>query len=679
MTTQTPAIQPSRVFAFSLSFFWNRHLRGMLAAHGLRPRFGLPGPGDKVLVWGRKPVARRGQAIARARGAQVVTLEDGFLRSIRTGREGDPAHGMVVDRRGIYFDTSQDSDLRHLMDAVAEAGPVPEAAPLLAQWRDSGLSKYNAHTDVGSDLPDDYVLVVDQTFGDASVAGAGAHAGTFQLMLDAARRENPGATILIKAHPETTAGKRGGYFDAGDAGDGVRRWTAPTAPKLLFSRARAIYCVSSGLGFEAILHGHRPVVFGDAFYAGRGLTYDRHPRTVALSPLTVEGLFDATMLRYSRWYDPILGRATDPGTVIDQLSDLRRSAERTRPVTVMVAMRLWKRGFLRRMFPGVDRFDDDPVRAAGRAAAKAGQVIVWAGKEDAALRDACADARVALWRMEDGFIRSSGLGADLIAPSSLALDDLGIYYDAARPSRLETLIGQSPELSAAQIARAKRLREAVTAAGVSKYNLAPAPAEIGAVPGQEIILVPGQVEDDQSILKGADKVRTNADLMAAARATFPDAWLIFKSHPDVVAGLRAGGEPPAMEGGQILRQGDMAGLLGRVDRVVTMTSLTGFEALLRGVPVTTFGAPFYAGWGLTDDRGEVPDRRGVQVALDGLVHAALIGYPLYWDPVSGMPCRAETLVERLAAGASLGRRGPVIRLLAKAQGMLASWAHLWRR
>lgn len=666
------------MFAFSLTFFTNRRLRAMLAAHGLRPRLGLPGQGDTVLVWGRRPVARRGMAIAKWRGARVLTLEDAFLRSVRTGREGDPSHGLVMDGRGIYFDTAGDSDLQMAMDAVAAERPAPQAAGLLARWRDSGLSKYNAHSDPGEGLPGDYVLVIDQTFGDASVAGAGAHAGTFQMMLEAALAEHPEATILIKAHPETTSGKRGGYFDAGDAGGRIQRWTAPTGPKDLMGRARAIYCVSSGLGFEAILHGHRPVVFGDAFYAGRGLTDDRHARTRPRAPLTAEGLFDAALLRYARWHDPVLGRPTDLSTVIDQLSDQRRAFALCHRPSVLVGMRLWKRGFLRRMFPRLLGFEDDPNAAAARAEKADGQVVVWSGKESAALREACAERGVPLLRLEDGFIRSAGLGAELVAPSSLALDDLGIYYDATRESRLERLIAASAALSEAQIARAAALRRAVVSAGVSKYNLRAEHIEIGAAPGQEVILVPGQVEDDQSILKGTGEVRTNAALLQATRAAFPDAWLLYKVHPDVAVGLRDGGAVSHVDGGQVVTAADIGALLSRVDRVATMTSLTGFEALLRGVPVTTFGVPFYAGWGLTDDRGAVPDRRGVAVPLDGLVHAALIGYALYWDPVTGLPCRAETLVARLAEGHAASRRGPAMRLLAKAQGLLASRAYWWR-
>ena len=114
-----------------------------------------------------------------------------------------------------------------------------------------------------------------------------------------------------------------------------------------------------------------------------------------------------------------------------------------------------------------------------------------------------------------------------------------------------------------------------------------------------------------------------------------------------------------------------------MDEVWTITSTLGFEALLRGVPVVTLGAPFYAGWGLTRDLGRVPLRRRARPDLNALVHACLIAYPRYRDPVSGLPCPAEIAVARLAEGR--GRQGPGLRWLAKAQGALAGHSWIWRR
>ena len=77
-----------------------------------------------------------------------------------------------------------------------------------------------------------------------------------------------------------------------------------------------------------------------------------------------------------------------------------------------------------------------------------------------------------------------------------------------------------------------------------------------------------------------------------------------------------------------------------------MTSLAGFEALLRGKPVWTYGRPFYAGWGLTHDALDFP-RRDRRLDLDQLIAGALIAYPIYVHPRSGLPCRIEDVVTYL--------------------------------
>ena len=190
--------------------------------------------------------------------------------------------------------------------------------------------------------------------------------------------------------------------------------------------------------------------------------------------------------------------------------------------------------------------------------------------------------------------------------------------------------------------------------------------------------MPGQVEDDASIRTGAGDIASNLALLQAAREANPDAVILYKPHPDVEAGLRKG----AVEGAEafadmILPDADPAALLAKVDEVWTMTSLLGFEALIRGKSVTVTGTPFYAGWGLTRDLGRVPARRQARPTIIGLAHAALIDYPRYFDPVTRQACAVETAVRRLAE-AQVNRGGPSLRLLAKAQGLAAGVSWLWR-
>ncbi|WP_374641939.1 capsular polysaccharide biosynthesis protein [Tabrizicola sp.] len=626
-----------------------------LAGHELR--LGLPRKGDGLLVWGRSPTAWRGERLATATGLPLIRVEDAFLRSIHPGRAGgDAPLGLLVDPLGVHFDSSTPSALEAALAAELQDSNILDRARLaMARIQHLHLSKYN-NFDLDLSAPDPgYVLVVDQTRGDAAIRHSGASAEDFQAMLAAALREHPESRIVIRTHPETTAGLRPGHFDR--AGGRVALLTAPVAPQRLLAGAAAVYAVSSQLGFEAILQGHRPRVFGQPFYAGWGLSRDERPLPRRTRRLSVEELFAGAMIRVPLWYDPCRDRLCEVETVIDQLEAEVRTFREDRRGHVAAGMRLWKRPHLRGFF-GPLRFRADPA-AADRLAAETGRgLLLWAGKEPEGFRP-----RAPCLRVEDGFLRSRGLGAELVPPLSLVTDDRGIYFDPSRPSRLDALL--ATPMPPGGEARARALISVLRQRGLSKYNLAAPP--LPELPKGRRILVPGQVEDDASILRGAGAVRTNLALLRAVRAENPGAVVIYKPHPDVVAGLR----PGAMAGPAdlVLERADPAALLAEVDEVWTMTSLLGFEALVRGVPVTCLGTPFYAGRGLTRDLAPVPDWRG-PLSLERLVHGALVEYPRYRDPVSGRACPVEVVLERLATGEGLGA-GPVNRKLAKAQGWLA--------
>ncbi|MGA0540146.1 capsular polysaccharide biosynthesis protein [Neotabrizicola sp. VNH66] len=675
---QAAAEIPRRLCHLNLSFLRDRRLRRILAlaGHDLVP--GLPRPGDGVAVWGQSPTAWRGERVAERRGAPLVRIEDAFLRSLRPGRAGDATLGLMLDADGVHFDPARPSRLEHILatDPLDDAALLARAKEAMARLRHLHLSKYNAHDPALPPPAPGYVLVVDQTAGDASLRASGADQSTFEEMLEAARAAHPRARLLLKTHPETAAGLRAGHYGPQHARNGAELVTAPHSPWHLLEGAVAVYTVSSQLGFEAILAGHRPQVWGQPFYAGWGLTEDRTPLPRRSRRLTKAQLFAAAMILAPVWYDPCRDRLCALEEVIDQLEAETRAFRQDRHGHVAAGMRLWKRGRLQKFFGAEKplRFVDDPAQAAPVAARQGNGLLVWAGK---------APPDLPALRVEDGFLRSRGLGAELVPPLSLVVDDLGIYYDPTRPSRLEQLI-LSPLPPGGQ-ARAERLIDRLRASRLTKYNLGGALPDLP--PGPRL-LVPGQVEDDASILKGCGDLRTNLDLLRTARAANPDAVILYKPHPDVAAGLRTGAIPAAEArhyADLVLDGADMGALLDQVDEVWTLTSGTGFEALIRGKRVTTLGAPFYAGWGLTTDLGPVPARRlrredgSLQPRPDlaHLVHAALIAYPRYWDPVSRRPCPPEVALDRLATG-DIPHPGRLNRLLAKLQGRFASHARLWR-
>ncbi len=653
----------SRLFVYNGGFLTQRRLRRILTLAGYDIRLGLPGPQDLVGIWGNSPTAHRGRAMASRQDSGLLRIEDAFVRSLHPGRAGEPPMGLLLDRRAMHFDPSQPSDLEELL----ASGPLDDTV-LLSRARDAitrlrahHLSKYNAF-DPAAAVPDPgYVLVIDQTRGDASVTASGGDRARFREMLYYAREENPGARILIKTHPETAQGFRQGYFQEQDAEGPVEFFADAVSPWALLDGAVAVYTVSSQLGFEAILAGHRPRLFGQPFYAGWGLTEDEFPITRRQRRLTRAQLVAAALLLYPVWYDPFRDRLCDFETAMDMIEAQARAWREDHQGWSAAGMRLWKRGPLQRFYGQHKKiqFSEEPAGSARRK-------MVWASKagpqHDGAVR------------VEDGFLRSRGLGAALVPPLSLVADSSGIYYDPRQPSDLEGWIAKRAVLSQTEEHRADALIRQLTDSGLSKYNLGEAAP---ALPKGHLILVPGQVEDDASILTGAGEVNTNLALLQAARGANPDAVIIYKPHPDVEAGLREGAADARGLADVVASGTSPAALLAEVDEVWTMTSLMGFEALLRGVKVTTLGAPFYAGWGLTTDLGDVPARRQAQVTLAGLAHAVLIDYPRYLDPVTGQPCPVEVVADRLAGG-HIPRPSAANRAMSKLQGLFATYAYLWR-
>ncbi len=679
-SSEAAGLDPRRLFVFSGGFLTQPRIRRILSLAGYDVRLGKPSrPEDRIGVWGRSPTAPRGEAVSDWTDTGIVRIEDAFLRSVRPGRDGGgPPLGLLIDPRGVHFDSSTPSEIEHILAThpLDDNAVLQRARDGIERLKAAHLSKYN-HFDPALPVPDPgYVLVLDQARDDASVQYGGATASTFREMLVFAQEEHPGARIVIKTHPDTVAGHRQGYYGEGHAHGRISILSDPVSPWTLLDGAVGVYTVSSQLGFEAIMAGHRPRVFGQPFYSGWGLTADENPVPRRERKLTRAQLFAGAMILAPTWYDPCRDRLCSFEEAVDQLEAEVRAFRDDHHGHVATGMRLWKRGHLQKAFGRERRlvFASEPGRAAARARAEGRGLLVWAGQETESLRELAHDVPIA--RVEDGFLRSRGLGAELVPPLSLVADRSGIYYDPARESDLERLIAADPPPGGE--ARAERLIGRLTRFGLSKYNLdADALPEL---PKGRRILVPGQVEDDASIRLGAGAEHTNAALLERVRAENPDAVVIYKPHPDVEAGLRAGALPEdkALAHADLIVRGvNPAALIEAVDEVWTITSTLGFETLLRGKPVTCLGMPFYSGWGLTRDHFPAPARRSARPTLAAFAHATLIAYPRYVDPVSGLPCPPEVIVDRLAHhDIPLPGRGN--RLLSKLQGIFASQSWLWR-
>lgn len=593
---------------------------------------------DIMAGWGRGIHARLAKRLAINRALPFLTLEDGFLRSVE---RNDPPLSLLQDDIGIYYDATQPSRLERLISRPLSATELHRAKELIGLWRRGRISKYNCAREYDGNLPDRYVLVVDQSFRDRSVSYGFADDRTFHQMLHNALIENPDCFVLVKTHPDVLFSGRRGYFTAPNVLNDprIQLISENCHPVKLIENCQRVYTVTSQIGFEALIWDKEVCCFGMPFYAGWGLTQDELSRPLRRQNASIEQLVHAALIEYCNYVDPETGQSCEVERVAEYLAFQRTMRERLPKELHAVRFSKWKQPILRRFAAG----SEVHFHKTGKSVPPQSHVFAW-GKQD--IQD--IQTPLSIRRIEDGFLRSVGLGAELTPPLSWIVDDAGIYYDATLHSGLSHILEGLQE-DKTLLRRAAELRKTIVAAGLSKYNVAQTAwcRPVGADP---VILVPGQVEDDASLHWGAPGTSTIIELLKAVRRSRPDAYIVFKPHPDVTAGLRHGGataEQLKSYCDEIIWDSRLPQILDTVDEVHTMTSLTGFEALLREIPVTCYGLPFYSGWGLTKD--VIPFVRKRQLSLDELVAGTLILYPVYVSRVTGHCTTPERVVQELIA------------------------------
>ena len=551
--------------------------------------------------------------------------------------------------------------------------------------RRTRLSKYNVASDQPLDISGQIgrrLLIVDQVAGDRSIFGAGATAATFERMARLAIDERSGWRLLLQVHPDVRSGLAKGILATRARDFGLEVIDDNIEPHAILDAVDEVWTVSSQLGLDAIIRAIPTTVFAAPFYAGWSAATERPLDELSRQAVSrrkgyqrsrpAGDLLAATLCANSIWFDPVLGRRISAEGALERLASWRDRIHERRGKFAVVGVRRWKRPAVAKAlgFPLSDvRFVS--ARSAMRSPAS---IAIWGRGGHPSLEHRALLAQRNLITLEDGFLRSVGLGSDVIPPASLVADAVGIYFDASRPSKLEEILAKV-EFDDPLLTRAANLRHKIVKLGLSKYNLVGGTNDLP----EKFHLVIGQVADDASIRLGAIDVRSSDELVEEVRGRFPGATLVYKEHPDVIVGKRKGGLSLRSRSlvNALSPACDAVSLLSRTERIHTISSLAGFEAVMRGVAVSTYGLPFYAGWGLTDDRHRLR-RRDRTLTVDALVAATLILYPRYTDPRSGIACEVEDVVElmarsargEIARGGIVKRRDRLIRL---ARGVLESW------
>lgn len=299
---------------------------------------------DFCFVWGMSPALGNIQAIAAAmrENARLVLCEDGFLRSADTWANASAApryrHGcsVVYDTLGFYFDATRPSFIERMLNdttLVVTDEQRREARRLINRIVSEKLTKYNHQPIFTPQVGRPgrrKVLVVDQSYGDQAIAKGWGSDKTFADMIENAKRDNPDADILVKTHPDTMTGKRGGYYTGVKEVGNVFRVTMPINPYSLMELVDKVYVCSTQMGFEALMAGKEVHVYGMPFYAGWGLTTDSQKNPRRTNRRTLEEVFYIFYIMYTHWVDVETGKPCTIDKAMDNLLALRSEYVRIR-------------------------------------------------------------------------------------------------------------------------------------------------------------------------------------------------------------------------------------------------------------------------------------------------------------------------------------------------------------
>jgi capsular polysaccharide export protein len=572
--------------------------------------------------WGYRPSGLR----AKKSGEDYLLYEDAPVRSLKPGYGGG-VYGITADSQGAMFDASGESDL---IDALQGEIVVDDATPeIMERYRALGISKYNWSMPVDISAYEEGVLLIDQSLGDASMKYGGLDITDFSRLFDDALADHPESIIYIKTHPDRKYRKKKSCFSEKQLSHPrVQLLPADLSPADCFKFCSKVYVGTSLMGMEARIHGCEVIAYGWNFYAGWGLTTDRGraPLPPRARQHSVTELFQACYIDYSHYYDPDTLEPCDLSKIMDHIALQKRQWEVYRGSWSLAQLNPWQRHVL----PGFIQGPQTKLSTNDSADYE----LVWGANKDPEKLKSSGSNTI---HVEDGFIRSKGLGANFHLPLSLVFDDIAIYYDARSPSRLEQNLN-SAQYSPEQLSEARELCEFLCENKITKYNLGVEDVELPVeVAGKKVVLVPGQVDSDASIKYGSPRLKNNRELLEEVRRQHPDAFICYKPHPDLLAGARS--DKPLWLGiedlvDHLVTEGDVISWIEAVDEVHTLTSTVGFEALIRKKPVFTYGLPFYAGWGLTKDWLSC-ERRTATRTLEELVYATLIEYPAYLNPKTG--------------------------------------------
>ncbi len=613
----------------------------------------------------------------------VYRMEDGFVRSIDLGANHELPLSLVLDKSGtLHFDYRRSSALEDLLnsyDFSADKELMEKAEVCLNKLLSSRVSKYNHITSKSGEAiykkhckridGVKRILVIGQVEDDASIKyGCRKKVNNGSLVWQA-KKDHPDAQIFFKPHPDTLIGKRRIITPLSEISKAAYVVSEPMSLNDSFDTIDEVYTITSLSGFEAMLRDIPVTTLGMPFYSGWGLTNDINSIPRRKRKLNKIEIFAAAYILYPNYFDVETSREIDLFSVIDKIKSNMKlesisepsqkqaggiinqqfycfgdnwNSKKEAPIAFVFGVLPWKRKYISALLDdyrtayrfGGHKYDEIENAIQNNLQS---EIFVWGYKENDKLKEIFNKYGKNIKRLEDGFVAGMGLGVDRNPSLSMCIDNEGLYYNSRESSQLEKmLIDFDFDSNTELLERSKKCISRILNESVTKYNIQTQSQVILPENEKKRVLVLGQVETDKSIQFGCSRTITNNQLVLLAKTENPDAEIIYKPHPDVLSGkVLKLTKPEDVESiaTVIYDSVSLTEMIDGADHVYTITSLSGFEAVLRGKKVTTFGAPFYSGWGFTDDRQPV-ERRKRTLSPEQVFAVTYLLYSRYINPVT---------------------------------------------
>lgn len=229
-------------------------------------------------------------------------------------------------------------------------------------------------------------------------------------------------------------------------------------------------------------------------------------------------------------------------------------------------------------------------------------IYIWGYKAPDYFIEYVREQNLDVFFLEDGFIRSGPDDDSSSPPLSIVMDSQAPYFDTTRPNDLTDLIANFDfEQESYDDELAQEMLDYYVSHRVSKYNHQPYfdVVHIYGIKNKKRVLVLGQVPHDDSLKYGDGNGITLLDVVSKAIEENPNAQIIVKPHPMTLDDLFIFDTLAELDCLTLSQSIHLVDALESIDHVYTITSLGGFEALLRGKKVTVLGRPFYVNTNIT--------------------------------------------------------------------------------